>query len=171
MEEQQEGYYYRRSTSHYAALLSTLAQDPLLLPDVPDSPDLATVDALVSAELGNAMRLSVVRMDASSFGTSIATSQYDDLWWSDVLVPPTATVRSLKAAITKRINELEEQELGHRHFSWRHVWGSFCLCHGNVKLVGDSTVLRDVGVRDRDQGSWPPFPCKEATRLAIERRC
>ncbi|XP_024539262.1 U11/U12 small nuclear ribonucleoprotein 25 kDa protein-like isoform X3 [Selaginella moellendorffii] len=126
----------QHSTSHYAALLSTLAQDPLLLPDVPHNPDLATVDALVSAELGNAMRLSVVRMDASSF---------------DVLAPPTATVRSLKAAITKRINELEEQELGHRHFSWRHVWGSFCLCHGNVKLVGDSTVLRDVGVRDRDQ--------------------
>lgn len=47
--------------------LATLLDDPILS-DVPRNPSLSDVDTLISLELGSAMRISVLKMDATSFG-------------------------------------------------------------------------------------------------------
>lgn len=51
--------------------LSALLQDPILA-DVPKSPTLSDVDTLISLELGSAMRVSVLKLDGSSFGIAIS---------------------------------------------------------------------------------------------------
>ena len=52
------------------SMLAALLDDPILV-DVPRKPSLADVDTLINLELGSAMRLTVVKLDNTSFGTSI----------------------------------------------------------------------------------------------------
>lgn len=65
---------YNDSSVSRAKLNSTLASllsDPVLA-DVPKKPTLSDVDTLISLELGSAMRLSILRLDGSTFGTLCA---------------------------------------------------------------------------------------------------
>lgn len=47
--------------------LAALLDDPVLA-DVPKKPTLSDVDTLISLELGSAMRVSVLKLDGTSFG-------------------------------------------------------------------------------------------------------
>lgn len=61
---------YKSTTAKKARLqsmLSALLDDPILS-DVPKKPSLSDVDTLINLEFGSAMRISVVRMDNTSFG-------------------------------------------------------------------------------------------------------
>ncbi|KAK1325380.1 hypothetical protein QJS10_CPA01g00316 [Acorus calamus] len=92
------------------SMLSALLDDPVL--------------TLISLELGSAMRVTVVKMDNTSFGVAVLNS---------------ATVKDLKQAIEKKTNEMEQARMGHRQISWRHVWANFCLSYHNNKLLDDKT--------------------------------
>ena len=61
---------YNTNNVKKAKLISTLAallDDPVLA-DVPKKPTLSDVDTLISLELGSAMRVSVLKLDGTSFG-------------------------------------------------------------------------------------------------------
>ncbi|CAA3032830.1 U11 U12 small nuclear ribonucleo 25 kDa [Olea europaea subsp. europaea] len=99
------GPEYNASLVKKAKLQSTMAallNDPILS-DVTKNPTLSDVDTLINLELGSAMRICVVKMD----GTSV-----------DVAVMNSATVKDLKLAIKKKVNDMEETRMGHRHISW-----------------------------------------------------
>ncbi|PKA53996.1 hypothetical protein AXF42_Ash016161 [Apostasia shenzhenica] len=49
------------------SMLSALLDDPVLA-DVPKRPTLADVDTLINLEKGSAMKITVVKMDHTSFG-------------------------------------------------------------------------------------------------------
>ncbi|XP_078428847.1 ubiquitin-like superfamily protein isoform X2 [Wolffia australiana] len=123
------------------SMLSALLSDPILS-DVPRRPSLADVETLLSLELGSAMKISVLKMDGSSF---------------DVAVPNSATVKDLKSAIRKKTEEMQEGQMGHRHISWRHVWANFCLSHNNEKLVDDDSLLQNFGVRGNSRVRFTPY--------------
>ncbi|XP_052874122.1 U11/U12 small nuclear ribonucleoprotein 25 kDa protein-like [Gossypium arboreum] len=126
------------------ALLSTLAallDDPILA-DVPKEPSLSNVDILINLELGSAMCISIFKLDGTFF---------------DVAVMNSATVKDLKLAIEKKVIELEQSKMGHRHISWRHVWANFCLAHHNEKLFNDGAALQDFGVRNNSQVHFLPY--------------
>ncbi|KAF5794245.1 putative U11/U12 small nuclear ribonucleoprotein 25kDa protein [Helianthus annuus] len=57
---------------------------------VPKKPTLPDVDALISLELSSAMRVSVIKLDNTSF------------------VMNSATVKDLKLAVKKKVNEMEQ---------------------------------------------------------------
>ncbi|KAL0699312.1 hypothetical protein Bca4012_055434 [Brassica carinata] len=118
-----------------SSLLSQLLADPILA-DVPRRPTLSDVVTLVSLEKGSAMRLSIIKLDGSSL---------------DVAVMNSATLKDLKLLIKKKVNEMEQANMGHRHISWKHVWSNFCLSCNNDKLLDDDAVLQDVGVRNNSQ--------------------
>ncbi|URE40990.1 U11 U12 small nuclear ribonucleoprotein 25 kDa [Musa troglodytarum] len=122
------------------SMLSALLDDPILS-DVPRKPTLADVDTLINLELGSAMKISVTKMDNTSF---------------DVAVLNSATVKDLKLAIRKKINEIEQAKMGHRHISWRHVWANFCLAHHNEKLIDDNSMLTEYGIHNNSKD--PPVP-------------
>lgn len=66
----EEDIGYNSSNVKKAKLQSTLAallDDPILA-DVPRKPTLTDVDTLISLELGSAMRISVLKLDGTSFG-------------------------------------------------------------------------------------------------------
>jgi U11/U12 small nuclear ribonucleoprotein 25 kDa protein len=64
-----EGVNREKTRQRVEAVLSTLLQDPILS-DVPKhSLSVSDVDVLINLELGSAIRLSVTRMDNTSFGT------------------------------------------------------------------------------------------------------
>ncbi|KAG8478608.1 hypothetical protein CXB51_028412 [Gossypium anomalum] len=177
-EEKVMGYNSRNVKK--AALHSTLTallDDPILA-DVPKKPSLSDVDTLINLELGSAMCISILKLDGTSFGTlqmlslSLAARQafshilfvfeikvgtYLD-WFSlefeDVAVMNSATVKDLKLAIKKKVIELKQSKMGHRHISWRHVWANFCLAHHNQKLLDDGAALQDFGVRNNSQDSY-----------------
>ncbi|KAJ8467987.1 hypothetical protein OPV22_030539 [Ensete ventricosum] len=123
------------------SMLSALLDDPILS-DVPKKPTLADVDTLINLELGSAMKISVTKMDNTSF---------------DVAVLNSATVKDLKLAIRKKINEIEQAKMGHRHISWRHVWANFCLAHHNEKLIDDNCMLTEYGIHNNSKVHF--FPC------------
>ncbi|KAG8385645.1 hypothetical protein BUALT_Bualt03G0066600 [Buddleja alternifolia] len=129
---------YNNSAVKKARLQSTLAaflNDPVLS-DVPKKPSISDVDTLINLELGSAMRITVLKLDATSF---------------DVAVMSNATVKDLKLAIKKKVNEVEESKMGHRHISWKHVWANLCLSNQNEKLLHDSSALQDHCVRNNSQ--------------------
>lgn len=67
----EDTFGYNSGTANRARLqsmLSALLSDPVLS-DVPKKPTLADVDTLVSLELGSAMKISVMKMDGTCFGT------------------------------------------------------------------------------------------------------
>ncbi|GJU37765.1 U11/U12 small nuclear ribonucleoprotein 25 kDa protein [Tanacetum coccineum] len=70
---------------------------------------------------------------------------------TDVAVMNSATVRDLKLAVKKKVNEMEQSKMGHRHISWKHVWRNFCLSYHNEKLLNDDATLQDHGVRNHSQ--------------------
>lgn len=63
--------------------LVALLNDPVLA-DVPRKPTLTDVDTLISLELGSAMRISILKLDGSSFGTYI--SVFLNLSWELLLL-------------------------------------------------------------------------------------
>ncbi|KAH7527285.1 hypothetical protein JRO89_XSUnG0039100 [Xanthoceras sorbifolium] len=137
---------YNSNNVKRAKLHSTLAallDDPILA-DVPKKPTLSDVDTLISLELGSAMRISVLKLDGTSF---------------DVALMNSATVKDLKLAIKRKVNDMEQSKMGHRHISWKHIWTNFCLSHHNQKLLDDNSVLQDFGIRNNSQvfaSSMPP---------------
>ena len=66
---------YNSSNVKKAKLQSTLAAllDDPILSDVPKKPTLSDVDTLISLEMGSAMRISVQKLDGTSFGIQSLT--------------------------------------------------------------------------------------------------
>lgn len=50
------------------SMLSALLDDPILS-DVPKKSSLSDIQTLISLEMGSAMKISILKLDASSFGT------------------------------------------------------------------------------------------------------
>ncbi|XP_062184452.1 U11/U12 small nuclear ribonucleoprotein 25 kDa protein [Phragmites australis] len=136
------------------SMLSALLDDPILA-DVPRKPSLADVDTLINLELGSAMRVTVVKLDSTSF---------------DVAVLNSATVKDLKLAIKKKINEIEQEQMGHRHISWKHVWDNYCLAHHNEKLIDDGSALTSYGVRNNSKVCFSPHIMSRVYRKHSRRR-
>lgn len=135
---------YNTNNIKKARLNSTLAAllDDPILSDVPKKPSLSDVDTLISLELGSAMRVSVLKLDGTSF---------------DVAVMNTASVKDLKLAIKQKVNEMEQSKMGHRHISWKHVWANFCLSYHNEKLLDDKAALEGFGVRNNSKVQFVPY--------------
>ncbi|CAN6481625.1 unnamed protein product [Victoria cruziana] len=136
------------------SILSALLDDPILS-DVPKKPTLADVDTLINLEMGSAMKVFILRMDASTFEVAVLNS---------------ATVKDLKLAIAKKTNEMEQAQMGHRHISWRHVWSNFCLAYRNEKLIDDGNLLQDFGIRNNSQVNFVPYVASKQSQKHSKRR-
>ncbi|XP_073000852.1 uncharacterized protein [Typha latifolia] len=81
------------------------------------------------------LHLSILKLDGSTF---------------DVQIARTAAVWELKVAIEDlfRRPSPKDQEC---NISWCHVWGHFCLCYKDEKLIDDKAYLRSFGIKDGDQ--------------------
>ncbi|XP_062150935.1 U11/U12 small nuclear ribonucleoprotein 25 kDa protein [Alnus glutinosa] len=138
-------YEYNRELNVKKARLNStldaLLHDPILA-DVPNNPTLSDVDTLISLELGSAMRLSVLKLDGTSF---------------DVAMMNSATVKDLKLAIKKKVNDMEQSKMGHRHISWKHVWANFCLSYNKEKLLDDNSLLQVFGIHNNSQVYFIPY--------------
>ncbi|KAL3676753.1 hypothetical protein R1sor_026701 [Riccia sorocarpa] len=146
--------YYQRA-SQFEPLLKALLEDPILS-DVPKKPTLSDIETLLGVEQGSAMKLTILKMDNTTF---------------DVAVLNTATVRDLKAAVQKKVDSMEESQLGHRHISWRHVWGNFCLAYNHEKLLNDDALLRDFSMKTNDQILFAlHVPSREAGRHSRSKK-
>ncbi|KAI5662066.1 hypothetical protein M9H77_21389 [Catharanthus roseus] len=134
--------------------LAALLEDPILS-DVPKKPNLSDVDTLISLELGSAMRISVLKLDGSSF---------------DVAVMNSATVKDLKLTVAKKVNEMEQSKMGHRQISWRHVWENFCLLYHNEKLLDDNAGLQNYGIKNNSQVQFISYVRSRASKKHSRRR-
>ncbi|KAJ8500102.1 hypothetical protein OPV22_010654 [Ensete ventricosum] len=80
------------------------------------------------------LRLSVLKLDGSTFEVEVAR---------------TASVVELKMEIEGIFSESPDE--GGCSISWSHVWGHFCLCYKEHKLIDDGAYLRAFGIRDGDE--------------------
>ncbi|CAK8570013.1 unnamed protein product [Lathyrus sativus] len=80
------------------------------------------------------LRLSVLKLDGSSF---------------DIQVSKNATIAELKDSVEAVFSYMPQNGPG--KISWPHVWGQFCLCYDEEKLVKEEDYLRNYGVKDGDQ--------------------
>ncbi|XP_060962994.1 U11/U12 small nuclear ribonucleoprotein 25 kDa protein isoform X2 [Cannabis sativa] len=131
--------------------LAALLEDPILA-DVSNNPTLLEVDTLISLELGSAMRITILKLDDTSF------------------VMNSATVKDLKLAIKQNVNEVEQSNMGHRHISWKHVWGNSCLSYQNEKLLDDKAKLQDFGIRNNSKVQFVPYVVSKNTRRHSKRK-
>ncbi|XP_050365048.1 U11/U12 small nuclear ribonucleoprotein 25 kDa protein [Argentina anserina] len=148
---------YKENNIKKARLQSTLAaliNDPILS-DVPRKPTLSDVDTLLSLELGSAMRINVLKLDATSFDVALSNS---------------ATVKDLKLAIKTKVNEMEQSKMGHRHISWKHVWRNFCISYHNEKLLDDNAAVEEYGIRNNSQVHFVACVMSKDSRRHSKRR-
>ncbi|KAJ6790868.1 Uncharacterized protein M6B38_248540 [Iris pallida] len=82
------------------------------------------------------LRLSILRLDSTSF---------------EVKVSRTANVLRLKMAVEDVFRDLSEKTEGGGNIFWSHVWGHFCLCFKDYKLLDDRKSLKEYGIKDGDQ--------------------
>ncbi|KAL4592330.1 hypothetical protein LXL04_005321 [Taraxacum kok-saghyz] len=80
------------------------------------------------------IRLSILKLDGSSF---------------EIVVFKRATVAKVKKAIEAAFSYLPTQ--GDDEFSWSYVWGNFCLCFENMKLIRDRDSISRFGIKNGDQ--------------------
>ncbi|URD91857.1 hypothetical protein MUK42_01076 [Musa troglodytarum] len=112
------------------------------------------------------LRLSVLKLDGSSFGTfryflrpfkkvhvllDLSLPILKTAMLAEVEVARTASVVELKMEIEDIFSESPDE--GGCSISWYHVWGHFCLCYKEHKLIDDGAYLRTFGIRDGDQVS------------------
>ncbi|CAJ1972074.1 unnamed protein product [Sphenostylis stenocarpa] len=121
-------------------------QTSLILPNPkPKSPSrsssLAIIDSIFAKKSlfydrlpSQPLRLTVLKLDGSSF---------------HIQVPKTATVAELKDAVEAVFAHAPLN--GPAQISWAHVWGQFCLCYDEQKLVTEKDHLRNYGIKDGDQ--------------------
>ncbi|KAF2531949.1 hypothetical protein F2Q70_00032367, partial [Brassica cretica] len=67
----------------------------------------------------------------------------------DVHVTSSASVKDLKHAIETAFSHVPKK--GPSKISWPHVWGHFCLCFGDQKLVTDTECIGSYGMKDGDE--------------------
>ena len=91
------------------------------------------VDRLIAYEKGDAMRVTIVKMDGSSF---------------TVIVYKSATVNHLKLAIRDFL--LHQLPKGNNtRISWTYVWKKYCLeCENGLKLLDNRNYLKDFSIHD-----------------------
>lgn len=80
------------------------------------------------------IKLSLVKLDNSSF---------------DVQVNGNATIGELKETVEDVF--VQSPKDGANPISWSHVWGHFCLCYEDQKLVNDRDYIRNYGIKDGDK--------------------
>ncbi|KAK4277185.1 hypothetical protein QN277_015218 [Acacia crassicarpa] len=80
------------------------------------------------------LRLSVLKLDGSCF---------------DIVVTKTATIAELRQAVEAVFSHMPKKGPG--KISWPHVWGQFCLCYDGQKLVTETDLLRNYGIKDGEQ--------------------
>ncbi|GBG89865.1 hypothetical protein CBR_g49713 [Chara braunii] len=114
----------------YVPALKSLLEDPLLQ-DVSKKPSLKEVETLIAMELGNAMRLTINRLDGTSF---------------EVMVLDNATVGDLKMAIEKAFRDNKTLSSRQCRISWRYLWGHFCLSADGQRLLDDKAPLHRFGI-------------------------
>eukprot|EP00850_Spirogloea_muscicola_P014151 SM000100S09378 [mRNA] locus=s100:75438:76642:+ [translate_table: standard] len=136
--------------------MATLLEDPVLA-DLPANPSLRDVDTLIAVEKGSAMKLTVKKLDGQTLEVAVMNS---------------ATISDLKRAVENVVNKAEQSALGHRHISWSHVWGNFCLAYQGQRLVADNELLKSYGLRNTDTVDFMHYvPLKEAgTHSRAKRR-
>ncbi|KAL1199356.1 U11/U12 small nuclear ribonucleoprotein 25 kDa protein [Cardamine amara subsp. amara] len=78
--------------------------------------------------------ISVVKLNGSLFDVEIAKD---------------CSVAELKRAVEEVFTISPQEGLG--RISWSHVWGHFCLCYRDQRLVNDKTSIRNLGLNDGDQ--------------------
>ncbi|GAV56687.1 hypothetical protein CFOL_v3_00229, partial [Cephalotus follicularis] len=155
--ERDDGGSYKSNNVNKAKLHSTLAallSDPILS-DIPRNPTLADVDTLISLELGSAMRISLLKLDGTSF---------------DVALMNSATVKDLKLAIKRKVFDMEQSNMGHRQISWKHVWKNHCLSYQSNKLLDDNSALQDFGIRNNSQVHFLPYVMSKGSGRHSKRR-
>ncbi|RVX19525.1 hypothetical protein CK203_005194 [Vitis vinifera] len=80
------------------------------------------------------IKLSVLKLDGSCF---------------QIEVTKTSTVAELKQAVEDAFSHLPKKGPG--KISWLHVWGHFCLCYNDQKLVTETEYIKNYGIKDGDQ--------------------
>eukprot|EP01116_Phalansterium_solitarium_P014353 TRINITY_DN31972_c0_g1_i1.p1 TRINITY_DN31972_c0_g1~~TRINITY_DN31972_c0_g1_i1.p1 ORF type:complete len:196 (+),score=51.78 TRINITY_DN31972_c0_g1_i1:129-716(+) len=84
------------------------------------------VEKLISVENGEASTVYIKRQTGDAF---------------PVIITPLSTLRQLKADIADIIGARENQRLGSRRISWKHVWKNYCLVFGHSRLLDDNLLL------------------------------
>ncbi|CAM6046388.1 unnamed protein product [Sphagnum compactum] len=123
-------HFKRRS--QFEPLASTLMDGPLLH----NVPNHSEMESLVVETAAGDVKLCILKLDGSCF---------------EVTVPRNARVRDLKQAVMKYVDLSQQNKIGDGHISWKHVWGSFCLCYEDAKLIEDSAYLQSLGIKNNEQ--------------------
>ncbi|KAM0973955.1 hypothetical protein ACFX2I_017076 [Malus domestica] len=118
-----------RSSIERPRLSNSLPFVPLLLVDGFSRKSLS-----YSALPQEPLRLSVLKLDGSCF---------------DIQVSMTATILELKQAVEAVFSHMPQKGPG--KISWPHVWGHFCLCYDNQKLLVETDHIKLYGIKDGDQ--------------------
>ncbi|GAB2293630.1 hypothetical protein Dimus_027843 [Dionaea muscipula] len=101
---------------------------------VETTPFLRSRSAYARLKTGRSINLSVLKLDGSLFNVQVAKN---------------ATVADLRSVIEEVFSSLPQED--GCEISWSHVWGHFCLCFDDQKLIKDNASIRNYGISDGDQ--------------------
>ncbi|XP_032834289.2 U11/U12 small nuclear ribonucleoprotein 25 kDa protein [Petromyzon marinus] len=134
-EEDEEKMSHTQFLDVFQEGMARILQDPLLC-DLPVGVTLEEIRSQIALEHGRAMTVRVVRGDGDIL---------------PVVVQQDASVLDLKKALRRHMQLKMERESRTRLVSWRYVWRTYHLVFEGHQLLDDSKLLKDYGIRNRDE--------------------
>ncbi|XP_061416885.1 U11/U12 small nuclear ribonucleoprotein 25 kDa protein-like [Lethenteron reissneri] len=134
-EEDEEKMSHTQFLDVFQEGMARILQDPLLC-DLPVGVTLEEIRSQIALEHGRAMTVRVVRGDGDIL---------------PVVVQQDASVLDLKKALRRHMQLKMERESRTRLVSWRYVWRTYHMVFEGHQLLDDSKLLKDYGIRNRDE--------------------
>lgn len=114
--------------------IKALLEDEILSDLVDPLPTEEDIDALIAVEQGHAYQITINR---------------DPLPSIHIIVRQSSTVLDIKKLVRKGVEKMERKEksVKHRSISWKYIWKSHCLMFGSSRLLKDTDVVSQLGIK------------------------
>ncbi|KAI8367258.1 hypothetical protein BD560DRAFT_399713 [Blakeslea trispora] len=122
------------------AEISELLKDELLQ-DVSSIPDREELNALIAIEKGQAYNITIHR---------------EPLPPLNIVVRQSSTVKDIKRLIRLEVERVDKQ--ASRKISWRYIWHSHCLMFEQQKLLEDTAVVSQLGIKQNSTLKFSRLP-------------
>ncbi|CAO3619252.1 unnamed protein product [Mucor hiemalis] len=111
-----------------------LLQDDILSDLVDTLPTEEEVDTLIAVEQGQAYQITVNR---------------DPLPPIAIIVRQASTVLDIKKLVRRSVERMEKKNksIKNRSISWKYIWKSHCLMFGSSRLLKDTDVVSQLGIK------------------------
>ncbi|KAG1451449.1 hypothetical protein G6F56_008083 [Rhizopus delemar] len=122
--------------------ISQVLNDELLVDILPNF-SLQEIDTLIAVEQGQAFNIRIKREPLESI---------------DLIVSQSHTVKDIKRHVQLKLEKMNANSTNKKSISWKFIWRTYCLSFGNQKLLQDTAVVSQLGIKQNSTLTFSRIP-------------